>query len=124
MKIISIDNIIKVLAGVSRGRGQPISIASVAHRCGIPIESLYKLTREMARNGILSISSGRGGGARIIPDATLANIFKCAFPEIFWDEGNSTLVGQKIAKTLYSELNILKENLEDINIIELVETVR
>lgn len=66
------DYTLRVLmyCAASEGRAQPVTISEVAEGYGISRSHLMKIVQELAAQGLLETTRGRGGGMRLMRPAT------------------------------------------------------
>ena len=58
----------------TQGREQPVTITEVAEGYGISRSHLMKIVQELAAQGLLETTRGRGGGMRLMKPARLINV--------------------------------------------------
>ena len=70
------DYTLRVLmyCAATQGRAQPVTIAEVAEGYGISRSHLMKIVQQLAAQGLLETTRGRGGGMRLMVPASSINI--------------------------------------------------
>lgn len=70
------DYTLRVLmyCAATRGREQPVTITEVAEGYGISRSHLMKIVQELAAQGLLETTRGRGGGMRLMKDPAEINL--------------------------------------------------
>lgn len=70
------DYTLRVLmyCAATRGREQPVTITEVAEGYGISRSHLMKIVQELAAQGLLETTRGRGGGMRLMKDPAKINL--------------------------------------------------
>ena len=70
------DYTLRVLmyCAATEGREQPVTITEVAEGYGISRSHLMKIVQQLAAQGLLETTRGRGGGMRLMVPASAINI--------------------------------------------------
>ena len=78
------DYTLRVLmyCAATQGREQPVTITEVAEGYGISRSHLMKIVQELAAQGLLETTRGRGGGMRLMKPPSEINLVPwCARPK-------------------------------------------